>query len=99
MMARPDFQKHRREAVLVGICPIALGFATFLGPMPNTGCPIPITCPKCQYSGCTLLVKSLTVMTCQCANCGHTWATALDALPPDIQIDRPSPEGEGFWVD
>ena len=53
--------------------------------MPNTGCPLPITCPKCQYSGCTLVVKSLTVMTVQCAECQHTWATRLDWLPLEIQ--------------
>jgi hypothetical protein len=32
-----------------------------------------------------LVVKSLTVMTCKCESCGHSWASALEWLPLDIQ--------------
>jgi hypothetical protein len=32
-----------------------------------------------------LMVKSLTVITVVCASCRHTWAAALEWLPPDIQ--------------
>ena len=54
-------------------------------PLPNTNRPLPITCPKCQHEGSTLVVKSLSIMTVACATCGHTWATEMDVLPPDIQ--------------
>ena len=53
--------------------------------MPDTGRPLPIPCPKCQHESCVLVVKSLTVMTCQCDKCHHTWAIALETLPADIQ--------------
>jgi hypothetical protein len=53
--------------------------------MPNTNNPLPIQCPKCQRDGCVLAVKSLTIMSCTCANCGHFWATQIDWLPADIQ--------------
>ena len=53
--------------------------------MPNTNNPLPIRCPNCQHEGCTLVVKSITVMSCTCTNCGHFWATALESLSPDIQ--------------
>jgi hypothetical protein len=52
--------------------------------LPNTGQPLPIVCPKCQHMGCRLVVKSLTVMTCSCAACDHTWASEIDGLPPEI---------------
>jgi hypothetical protein len=32
-----------------------------------------------------LIVKSVTVMTLTCASCGHTWATDLPSLPPEIR--------------
>ena len=54
--------------------------------MPNTNRPLPIRCPKCGHKGSKLVVKSITVMTVTCANCGHTWATELDALAVDIQL-------------
>ena len=57
--------------------------------MPNTGRPLPIPCPKCRHEGCVLLVRSLTVMTCTCAKCGHAWATELASLPPDVQARIP----------
>jgi transcription elongation factor Elf1 len=53
-------------------------------PMPNTNQPLPIRCPNCEHEGCTLVVKSLTVMTVTCANCRHFWATDLESLPPEI---------------
>jgi transcription elongation factor Elf1 len=53
--------------------------------MPNTNRPLPIHCPKCHHNRCTLVVKSRTIMTVQCSNCRHSWATELEALPPDIQ--------------
>jgi len=52
--------------------------------LPNTGQPLPILCPKCQHLGCRLVVKSLSVMTCSCAACDHTWASEIDALPREI---------------
>jgi uncharacterized Zn finger protein len=58
--------------------------------MPNTNRPLPIPCPKCHHNGCTLVVKSLTVMTVMCANCGHVWATDMDSLPPEIQERIPA---------
>lgn len=57
--------------------------------MPNTKRPLPIQCPKCQHTGSTLVVKSLTVMSVTCANCGHFWATDLESLPPEIQEKIP----------
>jgi transcription elongation factor Elf1 len=53
--------------------------------MPNTNAPLPIQCPECQHRGSTLVVKSLTVLTVTCASCRHTWATALEWLPEEIQ--------------
>lgn len=53
--------------------------------MPNTDRPLRIPCPKCQRTGCTLVVKSISDMTVTCPNCGHSWATELEALPEDIQ--------------
>ena len=44
-----------------------------------------IPCPKCQRTGCTLVVTSISDMTVTCPNCGHSWATELEALPEDIQ--------------
>ena len=32
-----------------------------------------------------LVVKSLSVMTCTCAKCQHTWAAEMASLPDDIQ--------------
>ena len=49
--------------------------------VPNTDRPLPIPCPKCQHTGCTLVV----VMAIECPNCRHSWATELEALPEDIQ--------------
>jgi hypothetical protein len=59
--------------------------AAGLPAVPNTERPLPIECPKCQYGHSKLVVKSLTIMMVKCANCGHSWATTLDALQPDIQ--------------
>ena len=53
--------------------------------MPNTNRPLPIECPKCHHARSLLVVKSITVMTVTCADCGHIWATELNVLPPDIQ--------------
>ena len=64
--------------------------------VPNTGRPLPIQCPKCQHEGCVLLVRSLTVMTCTCAKCGHAWATELASLPPDVQaVERATLQVKG----
>ena len=54
-------------------------------PMPNTNQPLPIECPKCHYDGCLLVVKSLTIMTCTCVQCRHTWATEMASLPQEVQ--------------
>lgn len=54
--------------------------------MPNSNRPLPIPCPKCRSNGSTLVVKSISVMTVTCASCGHTWATEIHALSPDIQL-------------
>jgi hypothetical protein len=53
--------------------------------MPNSGRPLSILCPKCHRNGCRLVVKSFSVMTVTCAKCGHTWASLIESLPPDIQ--------------
>jgi hypothetical protein len=53
--------------------------------MPNTNNPLPIVCPKCHHNGSTLIVQSRTVITLKCADCRHTWATDLDALPGELQ--------------
>jgi transcription elongation factor Elf1 len=53
--------------------------------VPNTDRPLRIPCPKCQRTGCTLVVKSISDMTAVCPNCSHSWATELEALPEDIQ--------------
>ena len=55
----------------------------------NTDFPLPIQCPKCQHVGSMLLIKSITVMTFKCDSCGHTWATDLASLPPDIRDNVP----------
>lgn len=57
--------------------------------VPNTNRPLPFLCPKCQHDGCMLIVKSLTVMTWTCDHCGHTWATEMEHLPPEIQARVP----------
>lgn len=57
--------------------------------VPNTNRPLPIQCPKCQHNGSRLVVRSLTVMSLTCANCGHFWATDMKALPPEIQEKIP----------
>jgi hypothetical protein len=61
-----------------------LSLVTIPGPMPNTNQPLPIRCPNCEHEGCTLVVKSLTVMTVKCANCRHFWATDLESLPSEV---------------
>ena len=53
--------------------------------VPNTDRPLPIPCPNASHPGCTLVVKSISVMTVECPNCRHSWAIELDALPEDIQ--------------
>jgi transcription elongation factor Elf1 len=57
--------------------------------VPNSNCPLPIPCPKCQHVGSMLVVKSTTVMMLTCANCRHTWATEMASLPQDIQEKIP----------
>ena len=57
--------------------------------VPNTNRPLPITCPKCQHVGSILRVRSTTVMMLTCASCGHTWATEMASLPPEIQAKIP----------
>jgi hypothetical protein len=57
--------------------------------VPNTNSPLPIQCPKCQHNGSRLVVRSLTVMSLTCANCGHFWATDLESLPLEIQEKIP----------
>ncbi len=57
--------------------------------VPNTNSPLPIQCPKCQHNGSRLVVRSLTVMSLTCANCGHFWATDVESLPPEIQEKIP----------
>ena len=57
--------------------------------VPNTNRPLPIPCPKCHHDGSRLVVRSLTVMSLTCANCGHFWATDLESLPPEIQKKVP----------
>ena len=57
--------------------------------MPNTNRPLHFVCPKCHHDGCMLVVKSLTVMTWTCEYCGHTWATDMEHLPPEIQARVP----------
>ena len=37
-----------------------------------------------------LIVKSLTVMTWTCEYCGHTWATDMEHLPPEIRSRVPA---------
>ena len=58
-------------------------------PVPNTNRPLHFVCPKCHHDGCLLVVKSLTVMTWTCDGCGHTWATDMQHLPPEIQARVP----------
>ena len=53
--------------------------------MPNTNRPLEIQCPKCPHIGCTLMVRSITVITVTCASCRHTWSTRLDFLPENVQ--------------
>jgi hypothetical protein len=57
--------------------------------VPNTNRPLPIQCPKCQHNGSRLVVRSLTVMSLTCANCGHFWAADMESLPPEIQEKIP----------
>ena len=57
--------------------------------VPNTNRPLPIQCPKCHHDGSRLVVRSRTVMSLTCANCGHFWATDLESLPPEIQEKIP----------
>jgi hypothetical protein len=47
--------------------------------------PLPIPCPKCEHTGCALVVKSITIITVTCISCTHTWATRLEWLPDDLQ--------------
>jgi transcription elongation factor Elf1 len=51
---------------------------------------LPLECPQCRHEGCTLVAKSITVLTCTCAKCRHTWATDMASLRADIQkrIDK-----------
>ena len=51
----------------------------------NTDGPIPVSCPKCHYEGCKLVVSSATVVTCTCVNCRHVWATEMTSLPEETQ--------------
>ena len=55
--------------------------------MPNTNRPLPIPCPKCHHDGSTLVAMSQTIITVTCASCRHSWATELDTLPLDIQVN------------
>ena len=57
--------------------------------VPNTKRPLPIPCPKCEHVGSILRVKSMTVMMVTCAGCGHTWATEMSSLPPEVQAKIP----------
>ena len=53
--------------------------------MPNRNRLWPVRCPKCDHSGSRLVLASRTIMTLKCSSCGHTWATDLETLTPDIQ--------------
>ena len=46
---------------------------------------LPIECPKCHHEDCVIVVKSITVVTCTCGTCSHTWATDIASLRDDIQ--------------
>jgi uncharacterized Zn finger protein len=50
---------------------------------------VPISCPKCQHVGGTLVVKSTTVITVRCARCSHTWAADMLTLPSEVQKKIP----------
>jgi hypothetical protein len=47
--------------------------------------PLPLQCPKCEHTGCALVVKGITIITVTCVGCAYTWATRLDVLPDHIQ--------------
>lgn len=53
--------------------------------MPNTNIPLQIQCPKCQQIGCTLVVRSVSIITVSCVRCRHAWAAALEDLSHDVQ--------------
>ena len=53
--------------------------------MPNTGRPLPLKCPDCEHEGAALVVKSLSIITAECAKCARSWAMTLESLPLDIQ--------------
>jgi len=42
---------------------------------------LPVSCPHCQNDLARLTVRSLTILTVTCANCGHTWAVELATMP------------------
>lgn len=53
--------------------------------MTNTSRPLPLQCPKCEHTGCALVVKGITIITVTCVGCAYTWAMRLDFLPDDVQ--------------
>ena len=90
---RVDLVRNERRSVLQGCSVLhydALLWKFRRQPqVPNTNRPLPIQCPKCQHNGSRLVVRSLTVMSLTCANCGHFWATDMKSLPPEIQEKIP----------
>jgi len=54
--------------------------------VPNTDSALPLVCPECHHDGCTLVVRSLTVIMVKCVSCQHPWAAELDNLSEEVQL-------------
>jgi transcription elongation factor Elf1 len=44
-----------------------------------------IQCPHCDHDQVRLFIRSLTVLTVKCLQCGRPWSIEVAALPPDTR--------------
>jgi uncharacterized metal-binding protein (TIGR02443 family) len=51
--------------------------------MPHSA--IPLKCPQCRHEEATLAVRSQTILTVRCAQCGYTWAMELANIPEQVR--------------
>jgi hypothetical protein len=42
---------------------------------------LPLPCPHCRVTRAEIAVRSRTVITLTCAECGHWWSLSMDWLP------------------
>ena len=53
--------------------------------MSSNDATLPLACPHCQHDLAVLTIRSLTILTVTCANCGYMWAVELASMPEHVR--------------